>query len=50
MTPTVTVGVSDFDKHRDPAAVARVAAIAARVLLRHGVDPASARRALAGPP
>src|SRR6266542_408573 len=43
--PGMPLGVNDADKHRDPAAVARVAAIAARVLARHGVDPASARRA-----
>ena len=45
MTPSVALGVNYADKHRDPAAVARVAAVAARVLARHGVDPASARRA-----
>src|SRR6266542_1272519 len=43
--PGMPLGVNYADKHRDPAAVERVAAVAARVLARHGVDPASARRA-----
>ena len=45
VAPAVPVGVNYADKHRDPAAVARVAAVAAHVLARHGIDPASARRA-----
>lgn len=33
------------DGHRDPAAVARVTALAAQILARHGVDVGTARRA-----
>jgi scyllo-inosamine 4-kinase len=43
--PRVPLGRNPADEHRAPAALTRVAAVAARVLRRHGVDAGAARRA-----
>lgn len=45
VAPRVPLGLNPADEHREPAALARVATIAAHVLRRHGVDPGTARRA-----
>src|SRR4051812_16194724 len=44
-SPRPVSGPHPADRHRDPATVARVTAVAAEILVRHGVDPRTARRA-----
>ncbi|MBI3971760.1 MAG: phosphotransferase [Chloroflexi bacterium] len=43
--PALASGTRPADEHRHPAAVARVTAIAGAILVRHGVDVRTARRA-----